>query len=219
MNIPQNLPKTPKNIRLSLIFSDKNFIKDANNLHEVTLSYLLKLEIIKKPDEFFSCSREQLKALKNKNIIDEYDRILSKYQIKDRDFWSFFDAPGSKYPTKMAISNADLPITIVMNENNKYLTINIHPFISRQEWIESWKSIKNSLKALPGYAQPRGPENLNLLYAVFNAKKEGGTWKEITEQVNEDRLNNYNWSKGSKKIWTEPELRQYYSDYKKYVSI
>lgn len=215
--------KTPSNIRLELKYSDPEFQSEAKLiLHQ----FILELEQKKRPRDYINNVKDGnlrssgMHSFASSELNERYRTLLEQYDLSPAEFTNFFTNSEVLEEDGSSI-DIDTPVTIHLPSlDDKSVLIELHPSVTLQDLIDHWGAIKetidynfnrNKAKRL------RGPSNLQLLMAIHKARISGLSYKEITNQINTDKLSNYTHAKGLKKRWDEQDVKQYYYDYKEYV--
>ena len=137
------------------------------------------------------------------------DRVLAqKYYIKPYDVHYYRMSQIIALPASTRRKFAILP-----DSSTRQIIIKMDPTITKAEYLEAWtivKGLQQSLYKLPG-TKRKPPENTDLLYAVFKARK-SHTFREIFEMYSTGTLKNYSGSTGQFK--SEEALQRYYDRYK-----
>ena len=101
------------------------------------------------------------------------------------------------------------------NKKNDSIELAVNKKITKKEFISLWGRIKtiqtNELRIKPNKRKP--PENSQLIYAVFKARKRQITFKKIFKMYQEGTLDYYS-SKSSSQFKSEDLLERYYDRYR-----
>lgn len=215
--------RTPKNIRLELVYSDPDFQRDAKAIHD---RFTEELIVGNRPIGYIDGVKQGnvrsagINKYASSDLNDDYRNLRERYELSAAEFTNFFTRNEVMEEDGLNTIEQDSPVVIQLpSPDDTMLTIQIHPNATLKDIETHWSAIKEVLDYNFNKSERlRGPKNEILLWAVHKAKMNGKSYKKIAEEVTSNTLPQYEQQKGEKKNWSESEIRQYYYTYKMYVN-
>lgn len=160
---------------------------------------------------------------KNKIIRD----VISKeYAISTERIigWGLHLHMFESIPKDISSPISDISFDFV--EGEKYCSITLKPSSTKEEYLKTWESFvvwRDHVIKQPQINRKKPPENTQLIYAIFRARSNGLTFKEIYGLYSDDKLPLYRGKlgvhKGDQKLHRLPfgdseSLARYYRKYR-----
>lgn len=135
--------------------------------------------------------------------------IQAKYSITEGEF-------ESVYAAYHRISNFDFPFRYIETQGDEVI-VAIPGSITRAEYLQAWSEVEDMLireevRQARNTSRRRSPENTQLIYAIFKARKRGKKFSEIFELYQTKQLDQY--KKSSTQFSSSDSLERYYNKYK-----
>lgn len=203
--------ETPNDVRLRLLFKDKDFRRDTNRLKRK----LLKSAKAKSADEYWISSLEKGELFQFREIVELidgsllklYDSILNNYNISKNELGSYFDN---------SIATGDAPI-IFGGLSLELNTVDVHirPHARKEDLESAWQGIREQQKLLKDYKHRNTqPYSVDIVWAIHKQRKKKTPWNIITSLLNSGELPG---CKEKRPGWNANHVKNYYHRNKKYV--
>lgn len=135
--------------------------------------------------------------------------IQAKYNITEGEF-------EAVYAAYHHISNFDFPFRYIETKGDE-VVIAIPGAITRDDYLEAWDEVEDMLireevRETNG-SRRRSPDNTQLIYAIFKARKKGKKFSEIFTLYQDGQLDQYH-EKSKTQYKSSDDLERYYNKYK-----
>jgi hypothetical protein len=136
--------------------------------------------------------------------------LAKRYAISEEDL-NFYHLGYDE----LGVLNTDLQYMIDFDEKENQVIIRLDPGFTKADFIRLWHEIERDAPELVAAKNKRrrGPENHQLIYAVFKARQRNMTFKAIFEDYANGRLAYYI-NSNSTQFKNEDDLERFYIQYK-----
>jgi hypothetical protein len=206
--------KTPKNARLSLIYSDFGF---KSEIHLLKMGLIRDIKIQNLSSDYIkyvetgNVRASAIRKYGNKDLSDKLQLLQEKYKLSDNEFDHYFSSNENVFDSPLIIDVPEI--------GADRLSVSISMHASFEDLKKAWPAIKDQQNIMHGKvirSRLKGP-NLSVLWAIHKARLAKIKYSSIANMINSNSLEGYELLKGNNRRWTEASVKQYYSDYREYV--